>query len=112
MLRYDTCVFRTNDPEVRGKYYAFPNCYGIIDQDDNHPFFKRGDSGSGVYLLHQDKKTNKVLGIGIGIASDTNGSDVTFVCNISEIVRAFNIVIPTEQHAPPAHDVESTLYRR
>nr|XP_022308693.1 uncharacterized protein LOC111114603 isoform X3 [Crassostrea virginica] len=98
VLCYDTCVFRTNDPEVRGKYYSFPNCYGIIDQDDNHPFFERGDSGSGVYLSQQNKKTNKVLGIGIGIASDTDGSDVTFVCNIIEIVRAFNIVIPTEKH--------------
>ena len=91
----------------------FPNCYGIIDRDDNHPFFARGDSGSGVYLSKQNKKTNKVLGIGFAIArDDKNDVDVTFVCKISEIVRAFNIVIPTEQHSPPAHGVETTLYRR
>lgn len=97
ILCYETCIFKAKDPEIKNKYYAFPNCYGVIAQDDDDPFFKKGDSGSVVYLSQQTENTNKALGIGIGIAQDTDGSKVTFVCNISEIVRAFNIVVPAEQ---------------
>lgn len=65
--------------------FILSNCYEI--SDNNHQFFAKGDSGSGVFLCN-DKgiRTNKAIGIGVAIRNNS-----TLVCNIREIVRAFNI---------------------
>ena len=65
--------------------FPFYNCFEI--SNNNHQFFANGDSGSGVFLCNENGiRTNKAIGIGVAIRNNS-----TLVCNIREIVRAFNI---------------------
>ena len=75
-------------------FYVFKNCYEILD--DKHQFFEIGDSGSGVFLCQENGRTNKALGIGMAIGTNESKNS-TFVCNIKEIVKTFNIDIPQKQ---------------
>lgn len=92
---YDSLLFRAINNQDDGRFYLFPNCYGILDRE-NKPFFKPGDSGSGIYLNNNNNK--KIVGIGIAIARDfENNRNITFACKIQEIVEAFNIDAYTTQ---------------
>lgn len=57
--------------------------YHIKDRGGK-PFFKLGDSGSGVFLI------NGVKPLGIGFAIGLGG---TYVCKISEILDEFKVMI-------------------
>lgn len=85
---YKSIAFRTKNNPDDPHYVRFSNCYGIKDNNDEQPFFKLGDSGSGIYLDHNEK----ILGIGIAIAKNPDDDrDITFVSKIQGIVEAFNI---------------------
>lgn len=88
MFFYKSIFFRTKNNPDDGQFVCFPNCYGIKDENYEQPFFKPGDSGSGIYLDHNEK----IIGIGIAIAKDPDDDrDTTIVSKIQGIVEAFNI---------------------
>lgn len=68
-------------------YFAFHNCYAIEDISENQPFFRKGDSGSGVYLM-ENRKPSKPLGIAFAYLNS-----VTAVCKIGMIVDKLDLQI-------------------
>lgn len=89
----DSLYFSVKNNQDDGRIYLFPNCYGILDFE-NKPFFKKGDSGSGIYLDNSEK----IVGIGIAISKDFQSNrNITIACKIQEIVEAFNIDAYTTQ---------------
>lgn len=82
------CIRNTR---VDGKYWIFESCYSIKSLSES-PFFKGGDSGSGVFLTGENSECNKALGIAFA-----SGNEKTYVCKISEIVEAFNIEVFQEE---------------
>ena len=76
-----------------GELCQFENVYSIQNLGPPEPpFFKPGDSGSGVYLIQENG--NKALGI--AFAYDIEEVE-TLVCSMNEIVNAFHISINTQQ---------------
>lgn len=68
-------------------YFAFFNCYAIENIPDDQPFFKEGDSGSGVYVT-ENGKPSKPLGIAFAYLDSQ-----TAVCNIGMIVDKLDLQI-------------------
>lgn len=68
-------------------YFAFFNCYAIEDIPDHRPFFREGDSGSGVYVM-ENGKPSKPLGIAFAYLDSQ-----TAVCNIGMIVDKLDLQI-------------------
>ena len=79
--------------EIKGIW--FKNCFIIHNYEV--PFFKEGDSGSGVYLISKDGECNKALGIAFACMCEEEKTVETYVCKITEIVKAFNINANSEQ---------------
>lgn len=76
----------------RGEYFTFNNCYMIKDEDYQRPFFKAGDSGSGVFLI-KNKRQFKPLGI--AFAHDPIQQS-TAVCKIKPIITNFALSLYRE----------------
>lgn len=72
---------------VHGRIYEFKNCF-CVKQINKEPFFEKGDSGSGVYLI--DEKDGSLKPVGIAFAFFCSE---TAVCKIREIVEAFNVSV-------------------
>lgn len=66
-------------------YFAFSNCYAIQESDEG-PFFKNGDSGSGVFVI--DKDSLRPLGIAFAFLNS-----YTAVCRIDKIVKKLDLEI-------------------
>lgn len=96
VLNHDNIMFDMSESKNSQRVFVFYKCYEIVDVRGTPKFFELGDSGSGVFLCRENRKPNKVIGIGIGIG-DENYRESTFVCNIREIIKAFDIVVPTKQ---------------
>ena len=75
--------------QIRGIW--FKNCFIINNYED--PFFKEGDSGSGVFLIDADGEQKKALGIAFGLSKSKTQ---TCVCDIRYIVNTFKVVIDSE----------------
>lgn len=52
-----SCNFsvRVSEPLCSDKYFIFKNCYAVINNKQEKPFLGEGDSGSGVFVVDQDK---------------------------------------------------------
>lgn len=72
------------------RFYEFKNCFGILDQGDNCQFFKRGDSGSGVFKIDETNRSLYPIGIAFG---RRNFQQLTCVCKIKDIAEKFNLSI-------------------
>ena len=79
------------DKETRPSY-TFKDIYRIVDEnrEDAKPFFEIGDSGSGVFVLSDDKQTLKPLGIAF---ARSQLYPVTFVCKIKHIMEDFQLAV-------------------
>lgn len=81
-------------PNRAGVQCYFEDVYSIHNLGFTEtPFFKPGDSGSGVYI-DRNGECNKALGI--AFAFDVEEVE-TYVCSIHEIVRAFNITVNEQE---------------
>ena len=70
--------------EIKGIW--FKNCFIIHNYEV--PFFKEGDSGSGVFLSDADGKQKRALGIAFGLSKSKTQ---TCVCDIRDIVQTFDV---------------------
>lgn len=70
-----------------GGFYYFARCFSI--KSIGRPFFERGDSGSGVFLMENGKPTKP---IGIAFAKLLINHK-TAVCRIDKIVEAFGLSV-------------------
>lgn len=70
-----------------GGFYHFKNCFSIASS--SRPFFEKGDSGSGVFLIENERPT-KPLGIAFAKSSIYN---ITAVCRIDKIAEAFGLSV-------------------
>lgn len=68
--------------------YQFSNCYEIINKLGHPPFFKPGDSGSGVFIIDRNGKKKAV---GIAFAYRLDGT--TYACRIDKITQALNVTL-------------------
>lgn len=84
VLRREALFARTAT-YVCGQYFVLPGLYIVHDKDKENPFFEKGDSGSGVFVVGKDKK-EYVLGIGIAVAG-ARQSRKTYVCKIDHIIK-------------------------
>lgn len=66
---------------------TFTNCYTIENINNDDPFFRPGDSGSGVYVI---RNRNPTCPLGIAFAFMNSQ---TAVCNISQIVDQLGLQI-------------------
>lgn len=62
--------------------------YGVSDMYLDEPFFERGDSGSGVFVLGEE--IDRPLGIAIGFSTK---DQLTFVCKIDSVLQDLDIDI-------------------
>lgn len=92
-LVHNSTSFRCDFERFPGFYFYFKNCYEIQDIVDRKPFFKSGDSGSGVLITKPD---GKLYPLGIAFARQIDG-DITLVCKISPIIKECNLVIYEEE---------------
>lgn len=74
-------------PNVGGFFYRFSRCFSI--DSIGGPFFDKGDSGSGVFLMENGRPT-KPLGIAFAMHKI---SQKTAVCRIDKIVEAFGLSV-------------------
>lgn len=72
--------------------YQFNNCYEIINRLGHPPFFKPGDSGSGVYIID---RYGKKKAVGIAFAHRLDGT--TYACRIDKITHALNVTLYQEE---------------
>lgn len=81
-----SCNFsvRVSEPLCSDKYFIFKNCYAVINNKQEKPFLGEGDSGSGVFVVDQDKA--------LGIAFSSLG-EYTIVCKIEEILENLDLKI-------------------
>lgn len=77
-----------------GGFYYFSRCCFSIKSIDR-PFFERGDSGSGVFLMENGRPT-KPLGIAFAKLLINHN---TAVCRIDKIAEAFGLSV--YQHEEP-----------
>lgn len=70
-----------------GGFYYFDRCFSI--ESIGCPFFEKGDSGSGVFLM-ENKKPTKPLGIAFAKLLINHN---TAVCRIDKIAEAFGLSI-------------------
>lgn len=66
----------------------FDLVYFVTDMYSDDPFFKPGDSGSGVFVLGE--KIDLPLGIAIGFSDE---DECTFVCKIDKVLEDLDIDI-------------------
>lgn len=81
--------------DTSGCFYFFDKCFGIAN-DSELPFFKEGDSGSGVFFADPPMKP-----LGIAFAY---GCEQTAVCDIRQIVEAFDVTL-LQRHTHEPMDI-------
>lgn len=86
---FSVCLDQVANDNERDEcgFYFFDRCFAIDSID--RPFFERGDSGSGVFLMERGVPTKP---LGIAFAKHLI-SQKTAVCRIDEIVNAFNLCL-------------------
>lgn len=68
--------------------YRLETPYVVRNMYKNKPFFKKGDSGSAVFVLGEKDQPDKALGIAFGFSNDGKH---TFVCNIEQILTKLDL---------------------
>lgn len=84
--------FICNFDRFPNRRFIFKNCYEIQDLN-GESFFESGDSGSGVFVTENGRKTKP---LGIAFAHE-DGGDITLVCRLSPIIEKCNLVIYEEE---------------
>ena len=79
---------------------SFNDCHFVDDLET--PFFKEGDSGSGVFLIDSESQPSKALGIAFAFS---RVYQKTVVCDIRGVVDALNVTF-YKKHIPVASDQE------
>lgn len=75
------------------KRFYLPGLYIVHDKDNGNPFFEKGDSGSGVFVVGKDNK-EYVLGIGIAVNVNVDGQKrETYVCKIDQIIKNLELTL-------------------
>lgn len=91
ILRGVLSSVRIDPPDTPGPFNCLNNCVGIFDKDqDKDPFFKPGDSGSGVFQIDETNRSLYPIGIAFG---RRNFQQLTCVCKIKDIAEKFNLSI-------------------
>lgn len=62
----------------------------VVRDINKEPFFKKGDSGSGVFVLREENLPKKALGIAFGMSLK---SPFTFFCMIDEILDELDLTL-------------------
>lgn len=89
-----TGLLSQNPMSIQIKDIWFKKCFIINDYKER--FFEKGDSGSGVFLIDADGKRKRALGIAFGLSVSQRQ---TCVCDIRDIVHAFDIAFYPEPQA-------------
>lgn len=88
-----------------------PQCYRIARQKADKPFMLKGDSGCGVFLIDEQERILKPLGIGFGIFKTH-----AIVCKIKHVLDNFNLAIYQDafsgEHAFSREQTMTVLYDR
>lgn len=87
LLTGNNCSVCVDKEYNLGGFYSFFSCFSI--KSIGTPFFKEGDSGSGVFLLENGKPTKP---LGIAFAVHPKGQ-ITGVCRIDKIVEVFGLSV-------------------
>lgn len=87
ILTGDALSFKIDESFMSSGYLVFMDCYSVIDIESENPFFKDGDSGSGVFLKGSDGSL-KPLGIAFAYLFSE-----TAVCKIDTIVDKLDLEI-------------------
>lgn len=86
-LDEDVMFAKIEYPPLSGIINDFPELYIVKDTPGKPPFFRKGDSGAGVFVMGEQDKP-----LGIGIAFSKQSSE-TYVCKINEIVKRLGLTI-------------------
>lgn len=87
LLTGNTCSVCVDKDPNSGGFYCFFRCFSI--ESIGSPFFKEGDSGSGVFLMENGGPTKP---LGIAFANHWIHQN-TAVCRIDKIVEAFGLSV-------------------
>lgn len=90
-LERDSLSISVDKSFAANGYMSFYNCYEVLDKTGFDPFFKPGDSGSGVFVEKEDG-TLKPLGIAFAFMNSQ-----TAVCKIDAIVNELQLAIVNKQ---------------
>lgn len=80
--------FRWKQLSQKGEIICLRQCYRIARLKGDKPFMLKGDSGCGVFLLDEQERILKPLGIGFGITKTHS-----IVCKIKHVVEYFDLAI-------------------
>lgn len=72
----------------KGEIIYLRQCYRIARQTDDKPFMLQGDSGCGVFLIDEQERILKPLGIGFAITKTHS-----IVCKIKHVIEYFDLAI-------------------
>lgn len=86
-LTDDSLTVRVDSSFLSKGYIAFFNCYAVENMPERGAFFRQGDSGSGVFVIMEDK-TLKALGIAFASLFSQ-----TAVCKIDTIIQKLDLNI-------------------
>lgn len=75
-----------------GGYFTFKNFYIVHNIPEKDIFSKKGDSGSGVFIV-EEKQGEKKPGKALGILFARALSKETYVCNIDQILNTLKLKI-------------------
>lgn len=84
----DCLYVRVYSTQVPVGYYEFQNCFAVEQTDNSQRFFEKGDSGSGVFVIDDNDRSLKPLGIAFAFLSSK-----TAVCKIGQITNAFKVAV-------------------
>lgn len=93
LLKSNSLSINISFSRFPGRLISFNNCYEIKDEETEKPFFQEGDSGSGVFVI-ENNKPHRALGIAFAYQTD---GDITAVCKIQPIIEACNLTICLEE---------------
>lgn len=86
-----------------GGFYYFARCFSIESIDG--PFFEKGDSGSGVFLVENGRPTKP---LGIAFAKFLINHN-TAVCRIDKVVEAFGLSVYQNEEPKEAFQHEEPM---
>lgn len=90
VLSKDVMFAEMSIPGSDKKIYL-PELYIVHDKEKGNPFFEKGDSGSGVFVVGKDKK-EYVLGIGIAVDVACQRGE-SYVCKIDQIIKNLELTL-------------------
>lgn len=86
-LEDSSLTIKVNPCFSPNSYFVFHNCYAVRSYPGHEPFFKQGDSGSGVFVIDSDERLKP---LGIAFASLPH---LVAVCKIDKIIDELDLNI-------------------